>query len=192
MRKFLPIAVFGVIFSSVLILHALFDEQTSTFAQSVAKLGVKALEPGKNKKLEENYAQAKWLHENGSEVVPSKSKAKIQIVNFWASWCQPCIEEIPSLMSLKKNFKSDDLEIFAINTDEDDQLKSVAKIKKKLKIANEFTMILDQKSKISESFEINALPVTIIIKNGKIIEYHDGPIDFSALEFQEKMKNWLK
>ena len=53
-------------------------------------------------------------------------------------------------------------------------------------------MILDQKSKISESFEINALPVTIIIKNGKIIEYHDGPIDFSALEFQEKMKNWLK
>lgn len=192
MRKFLPIAIFGLIFSSVLILHAVFDTQTSTFAQSVAKLGVKSLAPNKNKKLEDAYALALWKTENGSEIMPSKSQAKIQIVNFWASWCQPCLEEMPSLVNLKKNFKSDELEIFTVNTDEDDQLKSIAKTKKKLKFTNEFTMVLDQKSKISESFEIEALPVTIIFRSGKIIEFYNGPVDFEAQEFIGKMKNWLK
>lgn len=192
MRKFLPIAIFGLIFSSVLILHVIFDRETSTFAESTAKLGVKALEPSKNKKIEEAFMSSNWKLENGELAMPTKSKAKIQIVNFWATWCQPCLEEMPSMMNLKKKFQPNDLEIFAINTDEEDQLKAIAKTKKKLKIANEFTMVLDQKSKISDAFDISAIPVTIVFKNGKVLEFYNGPVDFEAQEFIEKVKNWLK
>lgn len=192
MRKFLPIAIFGLIFSSVLILHAIFDRETSTFAESTSKLGVKALEPSKNKKIEDAFSAANWKLESGEMTMPTKSKAKIQIVNFWATWCQPCLEEMPSLINLKKKFKADEIEVFAINTDDDDQLKAVGKIKKKLKITNEFTMVLDQKSQISDAFDISAIPVTAIFKNGKVLEYHNGPVDFEAVEFQEKVKNWLK
>lgn len=192
MRKFLPIAIFGLIFSSVLILHAVFDTETSTFAESTAKLGVKALEPNKNKKLEDAYAGAIWMGEKGEMIVPKNSKAKIQIVNFWASWCLPCLEEMPSMINLKKKFAPTDIEIFAVNTDDDEQLKNIAKTKKKVKWTNEFTLVLDQKSKITDSFDISALPVTIIIKNGKILEYYSGPVDFEAQEFVEKVKAWIK
>lgn len=192
MRKFLPIAIFGLIFSSVLILHAIFDRETSTFAESTAKLGVKRLEPSKHKKLEDTFAKSLWKKENGEMTSPVNSKAKIQIVNFWATWCQPCLEEMPSMMNLKKKFKDDEIEIFAINTDDEDQLKAIGKIKKKLKINNEFTMILDQKSQISDQFDITAIPVTVVFKNGKVLEYNNGPVDFEAQEFLEKIKSWLK
>ncbi len=192
MRKILPVAIFGLIFSSVLIMHAVFDKETSTFAESTANLGVKSLASTQSKKLEAAFAKAQWVTDTGVFVVPSKIQAKVIIVNFWASWCQPCLEEMPSLAKLKKKYSDQDLQVIAVNTDEDDQMKSLKKALKKLNIRNEFIHALDQKGKVSDAFEISAIPVTMVFSNGKLLEYNNGPVDFSSGEFSSKVEKWLK
>lgn len=192
MRKFLPVAIFGLIFSSVLVLHAIFDQETSTFAESTAKLGVKNISVTENKKFEDVYGNAVWPNEKGEKITPSKLKSKIQIVNFWASWCLPCLEEMPSLLNLKKKYGDDKLQVVAVNTDDEDQMKKLMKTMKKLGVKNEFVHILDSQSKISDTFGITAIPVTMVFSNGKLLEYNNGPVDFQSGEFVAKLEKWLK
>ncbi len=192
MRKFLPFAVFGLIFSLALIFHAIFDNDGNTFAENVEKVSTKAINSVKFKKIEDLYSKAIWKNEVGDKITPSKLTSKIQIINFWASWCQPCLEEMPALLKLKSQFGDDQLQVVAINTDEEDQKKNVAKTMKRFGVKKEFINILDEKSQILDSFEITAIPVTIVYKNGKVLEYFNGPVDFQADEFKNKIQSWLK
>jgi thiol-disulfide isomerase/thioredoxin len=99
-------------------------------------------------------------------------------VNFWASWCIPCLHEIPSLIEVAKKFSTKELVVVTINTDEEDQLKNIAKIKKQLSFPESFLIIPDKKFKIADEFKFSAIPVTIIFKKGKAIYFNNGPVDF--------------
>lgn len=105
----------------------------------------------------------------------------IVIVNFWASWCIPCLHEMPSLISLSSKYSTKELTVVAINTDEDDQLKNIDKIKKKLNFPSSFVIVPDKKFKIADEFKFSAIPVTVIFKKGKVIYFNNGPVDFLKL-----------
>lgn len=104
--------------------------------------------------------------------------SEVVIVNFWASWCIPCLHEIPSLIALSKKHTSKELSVVIINTDEVDQLKNIRKIKVKLNFPESFIIIPDKKFKIADEFKFNAIPVTVIFKKGKVIYFNNGPVDF--------------
>lgn len=108
----------------------------------------------------------------------SDISSQVVIVNFWASWCIPCLHEIPSLIALSKKFSKKELAVVMINTDEDDQLKNIAKIKKKLSLPESFIIVPDNKFKIADEFKFSAIPVTVIFKKGKVIYFNNGPVDF--------------
>jgi len=158
----------------------------------VEKLNDLSEKYGENKKFEEVIWLAVWPNEKGEKITPSKLKSKIQIVNFWASWCLPCLEEMPSLLNLKKKYGDDKLQVVAVNTDDEDQMKKLMKTMKKLGVKNEFVHILDSQSKISDTFGITAIPVTMVFSNGKLLEYNNGPVDFQSGEFVAKVEKWLK
>lgn len=107
--------------------------------------------------------------------------SQIVIVNFWASWCIPCLHEMPSLISLSSKYSTKELTVVAINTDEDDQLKNIDKIKKKLSFPSSFVIVPDKKFKIADEFKFSAIPVTVIFKKGKVIYFNNGPVDFLKL-----------
>lgn len=102
----------------------------------------------------------------------------IVIVNFWASWCIPCLHEIPSLIALSKKLPKNELSIVAINTDEEDQLKNIAKTKASIGFPESFIIIPDKNFKIANEFKFSAIPVTVIFKKGKVIYFKNGPVDF--------------
>lgn len=104
--------------------------------------------------------------------------SQVVIVNFWASWCIPCLHEMPSLIAVSNKFSKKELAVIAINTDEDDQLKNIMKIKKKLNFPEAFVIIPDTKFKIADEFKFSAIPVTVIFKKGKVIYFNNGPVDF--------------
>ena len=104
--------------------------------------------------------------------------SEIVIVNFWASWCIPCLHEIPSLIALSKKFSKKELSVVMINTDEDDQLKNIAKINKKLNFPDSFIIVPDNKFKIADEYKFSAIPVTVIFKKGKVHYFNNGPVDF--------------
>ena len=106
------------------------------------------------------------------------------IVNFWASWCIPCLHEIPSLIETFKKALPKKLTVIMINTDEHDQLKNVLKIKIKLNFPEDFIIVPDKKFKIADEYKFSAIPVTVIYKKGKVVYFNNGPVDFLKLPLE--------
>lgn len=133
----------------------------------------------------ENYQQYEKLFKTlemetlaHKKIKLSELTAPIVIVSFWASWCIPCLEEVPSLIKLGEKYHKNELAIVAINTDEENQFQNIAKIQKKLSIPNSFLIVPDKKFKIADSYKFSAIPVSIIFKKGKVIKFSNGPVDF--------------
>lgn len=125
-----------------------------------------------------------------SAIKLSELKAPVVILNFWASWCTPCLEEFPSLTELRKKYTSEQVAIIGINSDEDDQLKKIEKTKEKYKL--NFQIVADQEGELLEKFMISAIPVTIVFINGEAKQVSLGKKDFMAEEFLQTVNAALK
>lgn len=182
MKKFLPLIIFAIVFATVLA------------GQVALKMVNNIANVDKNpeyQQYEELFLHANYKSIEGKNVEMTKINAPVVIYNFWASWCIPCLEEMPSMIALKKKFSPDQVQIIAINTDEDDQLANIQKIMKKINMKDEFTIIPDKASKLVNDFKISAIPVTIIYHRGKVVHFSNGPMDFNSEEIQGKMKEWV-
>jgi thiol-disulfide isomerase/thioredoxin len=183
MKKFLPLVVFILVFTGFL----------------AGQVGWQTLFAGTTTKKENQYSsyedlflKGRFETIEGKKIEISKLSSPVVVYNFWASWCNPCLEEMPSLISMKKKFKDEEVQVLAFNTDEEEQLKNINKIVKKLNIKQEFNIIADKNTKIAESFKFTAIPVTIIFNRGKVVYFSNGPMDFDSPEMIEKMKKWIK
>ena len=108
---------------------------------------------------------------------------KIYILNFWATWCAPCKDEMPSLDKLQVK---DDIFIFPINMEEKN-LKNTDKFYKDLNIKN-LNVYFDNGLKLVKVFGLRGVPTTIILNNNKeMVARISGSIDFE----DEKFLSWL-
>ena len=134
----------------------------------------------KNPKL---YNQITFEDYDGNFINLNNFNNKIYILNFWATWCAPCKEEMPSLDKLQG---SQDVKIFPINVEKHDKYKSQIFFKN-LKIKN-LSIYFDSNVKLANLFRLTGVPTTIILnKNKNEIARILGPIDFS----DQKFINWL-
>ena len=112
---------------------------------------------------------------------------KLVILNFWATWCAPCKEEMPSLDDLQSNSKLSNLRIFPINIDQED-ISKAAFFFKELDIKN-LKIYFDAPITLAKKFSLRGVPTTILFnKQGKEFARIIGSIDFK----DEKFINWLK
>jgi len=117
---------------------------------------------------------------DGNEIDLKKINSdKIYILNFWATWCAPCKEEMPSLDKLHTK---DGIFVFAINL-EDKNLKKIDNFYKDLNILN-LKKYFDEGLKLIKIFSIRGVPTTIILnKNKDEVARITGSIDFSDKKF---------
>lgn len=182
MKKFLPLVLFVLVFTGFVAGQAGWQTLTAAVAsKSVSEYAF----------YEDLFLKGRFETVEGKAIENAKLKSPIVIYNFWASWCNPCLDEMPSLISLKKQF-ADEVQVLAFNTDADDQIKNITKTLRKLNIKNEFNVIADKDTKIAESFKFSAVPVTIIFNRGKVVHFSNGPVDFSSAEMIANMKKWIK
>ncbi len=120
----------------------------------------------------------------------SKVKAPVIILNFWASWCRPCLEEFPSLVAMNNKFSKDEVFVLTINNDDVKQTKQIKQTIKNYKL--NFPVIADKDGKIINDFLVSAIPVSIIYHKGKVIEVSQGAKDFNSVESIEKIRSLLK
>ena len=114
-------------------------------------------------------------------------KGKLIILNFWATWCAPCKEEMPSLDNLQSNSNFSNLKIFPINIDREDISKSKIFFKE-LNIQN-LNIYTDAPITLAKKFSLRGVPTTILFnKQGKEFARIMGSIDFNNEEFI----NWMK
>ena len=108
---------------------------------------------------------------------------EIYILNFWATWCAPCREEMPSLDKLQTN---DGIFIFPINLEEKN-LENTDKFYKDLNIVN-LNTYFDEGLKLVKVFALRGVPTTIILdKNKQMVARISGSIDFE----DKKFISWL-
>ena len=114
-------------------------------------------------------------------------KGKLVILNFWATWCAPCREEMPSLDSLQEKNDLDNLKIFPINIGQENLEKSESFFKD-LNIKN-LEIYFDPPVTLAKKFSLRGVPTTIFFnKEGTEFARIIGSINFSDKEFI----NWLK
>jgi thiol-disulfide isomerase/thioredoxin len=183
MKKFLPVVIFVLAFTAAVAGQALFH----VFSENASAANAK---DETYLSYEKNFLGGKFKTIDGKSIEISKIKSPVVIYNFWASWCNPCMEEIPSMLAMKKKFTDDQIMVLAFNTDEADQLQNIARSVKKLNIKNEFQIIADKNTVVADSFKFSAIPVTIIFSHGKVVHFSNGPMDFNSEEMIGKLKKW--
>jgi thiol-disulfide isomerase/thioredoxin len=119
----------------------------------------------------------------GRQFSINEYRGKYVLLDFWASWCGPCIREIPFINQLRNEYSTDKLEIIGINDDREiDDLKLAI-----IKYGINWTNVFDIRKKISNLFGIQAIPVTILINSEGNIIY-----DSRANESKTKLIELLK
>lgn len=104
---------------------------------------------------------------NGNTFKLSEQAGKAVVLTFWASWCSPCVEELPALNKIQNEYSSDEVSIIAINCgDNSSKVKSYSQDNGFL-----FPVASDSNAGISELYNVNAIPYTVIFKT-------DGTVDF--------------
>ncbi len=125
----------------------------------------------------------------GAKVRFSDLKARVALVNFWASWCESCMVEMPSIVELRSSFKDKGFAVLAVNVDEHpDAL--LPKLLRQLKI--DFKVYTDREGQLAELFDVHAIPLTVILDgNRKVLFIESGEKNWNATDFRSQMESWL-
>jgi thiol-disulfide isomerase/thioredoxin len=154
-------------------------------------LNAKQVEQDKQKYsvYETNFQGLKFTTTKGSTVELRNENSSIIVLNFWASWCIPCLKEFPGLVKFQDKYKGQ-VKVFGINGDEENPLESIQKIEKKY--ALNFDSVVDADSAISNRFLINTYPVSIVFHKGRVIYVSKKAHDFMASDFLSVIDEALK
>lgn len=99
------------------------------------------------------------------------------LLNFWATWCGPCKEEMPYLNNQYAKYKDEGVNVIAVNVGEADiAVKEFAN-----RYSLSFPIVLDAETQVMTAYGVNPLPISFLIdKNGEIVEIHKGEIPSEA------------
>ena len=141
-----------------------------------------------NKELKK-YDVITFLDNKKNRVDLKDYKGNLVLLNFWATWCAPCKEEMPSLDRLFKNKKLNNLIIFPINVGQDSVEKSY-KFFEDLKIEN-LDLYFDSPVTLAKKFQLRGIPTSILLdKNGYEFARIIGSIDFEDKDFVRWLSNY--
>ncbi len=98
----------------------------------------------------------------------SEQKGDILLVNFWASWCGPCRQEMPELEALYSEFEDLGVQVVGINVEQDSS--EGQKFLKDTPVS--FPILWDSASQVSELYQVDAMPTTVLIDRDGNVRYH--------------------
>ena len=138
------------------------------------------------KKDQKKYEDLSFLDADKKQVNLDDYRGKLVLLNFWASWCAPCKEEMPSLDSLQSNKNLNNLQIFPINVGQDNE-KKAKDFFEELDIKT-LNIYFDTPITLAKKFQLRGIPTTILIsKDGYEFARIIGSIDFE----NQKFIKWL-
>jgi peroxiredoxin len=126
---------------------------------------------------------------SGANLRLQEQRGQVVLVNFWATWCGPCRQEIPHLNKLYDKYRSSGFVLLGVNIDED--AKVAADLATKLGV--KFPVLLDTEKKVSRLYDMSAMPATVVIdRDGKVRYIHRGYRDGYELTYDQQIRGLLK
>jgi len=121
----------------------------------------------------------------------SEYRGKVVFLNFWATWCKPCREEMPSMEVLYKTFEQDGLVVLAVSIDRVTTKKDIPPYVKALNLS--FPILVDSWGQTDQRYKLLGVPETYIIdQRGILREKVIGPRDWTLLDNLQVIRSLLK
>lgn len=131
---------------------------------------------------------AVFINAKGQKVALSSLKGKVVFVNFWATWCGPCIQEMPSIQTLKDKFKGKDVVFLLVDIDRNFEKSQAFMDRKKFDLP-----IYIPEGDIPSAYLGTSIPTTVIFdKSGNMIQRITGVVAYDSAEVETFMNKVLQ
>jgi len=121
------------------------------------------------------------------DVTLSKFKGKVVLVNFWATWCGPCVREIPDFLEVYNEYKAKGFEIIGVSLDRGGW-KTVTPFVERMNMT--YPVVMGDGELVKAYGDFNAIPTTFLVdKNGVVVDKHTGTM--TKADLLAKIKNLL-
>ncbi len=127
------------------------------------------------------------LTDKGQHVTPTSFGGKVLVLNFWASWCQPCLQEIPSLNELQREFAPSGLVVVAVSVDKNEQ--KYRTFLKRIPVA--FDTVRDPNADVSTAYGTFQYPETYIIRDGRVLRKYGEGENWLSDDIQQYVRSVL-
>lgn len=126
---------------------------------------------------------------NGKTTTLENYRGQYVLLNFWATWCIPCLKEMPSMEQLHQKFKDQKFTVVAISIDTEPQQK-VEGFVKKLKV--NFPILLDPENESSDVYGVRSLPSTFLINpQGQVVAAAKGEREWFSEDALSYLEEWI-
>lgn len=101
----------------------------------------------------------------------SEYRGRVVLINFWATWCGPCRQEMPVLEKLHQKYERSGLTVLGVNMDEDPR--DAREMAKALRVS--FPVLFDLEKNVSRTYDVDAMPATVLVDRDGTVRYiHRG------------------
>lgn len=181
MKKFFPAVLLAFLFTAMMVSQMLINGEELS-ASKMSKV------EEKHGLFESEFSKLEIKTTKGTKIKLSERSEPIVIVNFWASWCQPCVREFKSLNQLLEKYQ-DKVYVIGINNDTERPLKAIKKIENEYGL--KFESMSDVDSEIASKFNVNRIPSSFVFYKGKVLTFAEKEFNFMDEDFLKKLDKKL-
>ena len=126
---------------------------------------------------------------SGSNLRLQEQRGQVVMLNFWASWCAPCRQEMPHLNRLHDKYRSAGLQLWGVNIDDNEATARAAADK----LGVRFTVLLDAAKQVVRLYDLEGMPATVLIdRDGRVRYVHRGYRDGYEVAYEQQIRELLK
>jgi thiol-disulfide isomerase/thioredoxin len=126
---------------------------------------------------------------SGPNLRLQEQRGHVVMVNFWATWCGPCRQEMPQLDKLYQKYRSAGFVLLGVNVDDD--ARNAAGVASKLGLS--FPVLLDTDKQVSKLYDLSTMPSTVLIdRDGKVRWVHRGYREGFEQTYEQQIRQLLK
>ena len=126
---------------------------------------------------------------SGPNLRLQEQRGQVVMINFWATWCGPCRQEMPHLNRLYEKYKSSGFVLVGVNVDDD--TRNAADVAAKLGVS--FPVLWDTDKKVSKLYDLATMPSTVIVdRDGKVRYVHRGYMNGYEATYEKQVRELLK
>lgn len=109
--------------------------------------------------------------QSGQNIRLKELRGQVVLVNFWATWCGPCRQELPQLDRLQDRYRQAGLRLLAVSVDDDPRKVEAMRQQLGLKL----TVLFDKDKQVADRYDVDAMPATLLIdRDGRVRYVHRG------------------